>query len=177
VGLPPFSSRLSFVPPAHLPWPAMPGTGTSCGVWVWRTFCPSGSVESKSLRPLYEQFEFEFVGAPVVFGLPPGWAVDGLPGGPFTSPASAPLAAAPTSTATEAATTRSRFTPFPPSVDSTLPLASAATLRVTREEGQLRQSRARRSNYGRHIPRAHDNRRYVKSARIEATSITSSPID
>src|SRR6476659_7533107 len=72
-----------------------------------------------SFNPLNEQAELECSGAPVLFVFPfsaqAGWLgpPHGVPGGPFTSPANAPLALAATSTAAEMTSIKSFFMPNP----------------------------------------------------------------
>jgi len=61
-----------------------------------------------SFSPLYAQIELAWAGAPVRTPDPEN-GTPGVPGGPVTSPARAPLAVASASTATEAAIESSRF--------------------------------------------------------------------
>jgi hypothetical protein len=51
--------------------------------------------------------------APVLSGLPPGCAVAALPGGPFTSPASAAPTLPPAKTAAQSAAAKNRLLPIP----------------------------------------------------------------
>ena len=80
-----------------------------------------------SFSPLNAHAELACSGAAVLFvlGTQSEFAGSeeshGVPGGPFTSPASAPPAETPTSIATEAATTSSRFILYPLFLSRTLP--------------------------------------------------------
>jgi hypothetical protein len=100
------------------PWPGAPG-GPSAGVCVILLVWPV--VGSMSFRPEKTQNELACSGPAVVFVLcsqvTPVSPPQGVPGGPFTSPASAPPAAASTRTPTEAATAIGPFI-SPLSVDA-----------------------------------------------------------